>query len=319
MRRGIVDLPLHYGSSPRWLFEKMVRLSKEISKIIVYEFGQDEFLKRLSDPFWFQGFACVIGFDWHSSGTTTVTCGALKEALKTEDLGIYITGGKAQASRKTPQEIADLCEKINLSDKRTNQLIKASKLSAKVDNSCLQDGFQLYHHSFILTENGKWAVIQQGLNSENKYARRYHWLSEKVKSYINEPHAAVCCDISVKPLNMVANESENCRKCSVEIVKDFTQNTLLERFSMPKHHKIYLKKYNFLKSKRIMSNLRKAYETQPKNYEELISIKGLGAETIRALALISELVYGEKPSWKDPVKYSFAHGGKSVIKIKLMH
>jgi len=331
MKTGSVDLPLHSGTTPRWLFERMTELSREISKVIIYEFGRDEFLRRISDPFWFQGFACVIGFDWHSSGTTTVACGALKQALNNEDLGIVFLGGKGKASRNTPSEIKIFSEKFNLSEQKTNELIKASYLSAKVDNDCIQDNFEIYHHSFVLSEDGKWAVIQQGMNEENSYARRYHWLSENLKSFVNEPHTGICCDVKVHALNMVAEESENARKCSVDIAKEkdtkfyFTKQMTLfeESFKMQKHHEIYLKEYkNLMNSEKILKALNLAYELQPKNYEELISIKGLGAESIRALALISDLVYGEKPSWRDPVKYSFAHGGKDghpyKVKRKLM-
>lgn len=332
MKTGIVDLPLHYGTTPRWLFERMVNLSREISKVIIYEFGKDELLRRLSDPFWFQGFACVIGFDWHSSGTTTVASGALKQALESEDMGIKILGGKGSASKKVPDEIVKISDKYNYTDKKISELIKASKLSAKVDNSCLQDGFQLYHHVFILTEEGKWAVIQQGMNPENKMARRYHWLGENVKNFINDAETQeIICDVKVKPLNLIAKESAETRKCSVDIVKEKNfknlfanlfseQKTLfnIKKFTMPKHHEIYLKNYkNLMNPKKILKNLENAYEIQPKNYEELISIKGIGAETLRALALISDLIYNAKPSWNDPVKYSFAHGGKDGYPYKV--
>ncbi len=330
MKTGFVDLPLHPGTTPRWLFERMVNLSREISKVIIYEFGRDEFLRRLSDPFWFQGFACAIGFDWHSSGTTTVSCGALKQALNNEDIGIAFLGGKGNASRNTPAEIQNFSEKFNLSQQKTDEVIKASRLSAKVDNNCLQDNFEIYHHSFVLSEDGKWAVIQQGMNQETSYARRYHWLSENLREYesfVNEPHTGISCDVKVNPLNMVAEESKNARKCSVDLAKEKgtkfyfgKQTTLfeLENFKMPRHHEIYLNGYeNLMNSERIAKALNLAYESQPKNYEDLISIKGIGAGTIRALALLSDLVYGEKPSWKDPVKYSFAHGGKDGYPYKV--
>ncbi|MDI6730749.1 MAG: DUF763 domain-containing protein [Candidatus Altarchaeum sp.] len=330
MKTGFVDLPLHPGTTPRWLFERMTDLSREISKVIIYEFGKDEFLRRLSDPFWFQGFACAIGFDWHSSGTTTVSCGALKQALNDENIGIAFSGGKGKDSINTPSEIQKFSEKFNLSQQKTDELIKASRLSAKIDNDCLQDAFEIYHHSFVLSEDGKWAVIQQGMNAETMYARRYHWLSENLKNYesfVNEPHTGISCDVKVNPLNMVAEESSNARKCSVDLAKEkstkfyFIKQTTLfepENFALPKHHEIYLNSYeNLMKSERIAKALNFAYEFQPKNYEDLISIKGIGAGTVRALALLSDLVYGEKPSWKDPVKYSFAHGGKDGYPYKV--
>lgn len=333
MKTGIVDLPLHYGTTPRWLFERMVNLSLEIVKVVTYEFGKEELLKRLSDPFWFQGFACVIGFDWHSSGTTTVTCGALKQAFDKEDFGIKILGGKGEISKKVPDNIVKISDVFNFNEKKTSELIKASKLSAKVDNVCLQDGFQLYHHVFIVTENAKWAVIQQGMRPENKIARRYHWIGENVNSFIEDAEKAqnIVCDVKVKPLNLIAKESEETRKCSLDIVKErnfiniyknlfFEQKTLfnIEKFTMPKHHEIYLEDYkNLMDSKRILKNLEEIYEKQPKNYEELVSIKNVGPKTLRALALISDLIYGAKPSWKDPVKYSFAHGGKDGYPYKV--
>jgi len=330
MKTGFADLPLHPGTTPRWLFEQMVCLSREISKVIIDEFGRDEFLMRLSNPFWFQAFACAIGFDWHSSGTTTVSCGALKEAINKKDMGIAFLGGKGKSSRNTLSEIQTFSEKFGISDQKSNELMKASRLSAKVDNNCIQDGFEIYHHSFVLSEDGKWAVIQQGMNTNNLYARRYHWFSEDLKNhekFVDEPHTGIICDITLNPLNMVDEESRNARKCSVDLAKEkgtqsyFTGQLALfelEGFKLPRHHEIYLNEYkNLMNSKRIVNVINLAYESQPKDYEELISIKGVGAETIRALALLSDLVYGEKPSWRDPVKYSFAHGGKDGYPYKV--
>lgn len=299
MQTGFADLPLHSGHTPRWLFERMVKLSRAISEIIIFEFGKDEFLRRISDPFFFQSFSCALGFDWHSSGTTTTTMGALKTA-KLEDFGIAILGGKGKASRKTPEEIAKLGEKFSLPEKNLNGLKYASKISAKVDNACVQDNFQLYHHSFVVSEDGNWSVVQQGMNSETKYARRYHWLSEKISSFVIEPHAAICCDTRGKTLNMVAEENSDARKCSVDLVKDNPKN-LLKYLRMPEFHEIDLKNYK---------TLMNAYEMQPKNFEELIAIKGVGAKNIRALALLSNLIFGAEISWRDPAKFSFAHGGK---------
>jgi hypothetical protein len=308
----MADLPLHWGTSPKWLFDLMVKLSKTITEIIILEYGKDKFLEKISDPFWFQAFACTLGFDYHSSGCTTVTLGALKEA-NLKEFGIAVLGGKGKASRKTPQEIENLAEEFSFSDRKIEELKRASRLVAKVDNNALQDGFQLYHHSFIVTEEGKWAVIQQGMNLENRYARRYHWLSEKVKSFVNEPHLAVCCDVKGKPLNMVAEESEEARNCSVDLVKDNPihlkkylvpskeQKTIFKYLQMPAKHEIELKNF---------APLMEAYEKQPKNYEELLLVRGMGPKSVRALALISNLVFGAELSWRDPVKYSFAHGGK---------
>jgi len=312
LKTGIADLPLHWGIAPKWLFEKMVKLGKAITEIVVLEYGKDDFLRKISDPFWLQAFACVLGWDFHSSGCTTVTLGALKEA-NLKEFGIAVLGGKGKASRKTPQEIEALAEEFSFTDKKIEELKRASKLVAKVDNTALQDGFQLYHHSFIVTEEGKWAVIQQGMNPENKYARRYHWLSEKVKCFVNEPHLAICCDIKGKSLNMVAKESEETRKCSVDLINDNPihlkkylvfnkeQKTIFKYLQMSPTHEIELDNYKALEE---------AFEQQPKNYEELLQIKGIGPKTVRALALISNLVFGTEVSWRDPVCYSFAHGGK---------
>jgi hypothetical protein len=290
----------------------MKKLGRAISEIIIFEYGKDEFIRRISDPFFFQSFACVVGYDWHSSGTTTTLTGALKEA-NLKEFGIAVLGGKGKASRKTPQEIENLAEEFSFSDRKIEELKRASRLVAKVDNNALQDGFQLYHHSFIVTEEGKWAVIQQGMNLENRYARRYHWLSEKVKSFVNEPHLAICCDITGKPLNMVAEESEEARKCSVDLVKDNPihlkkylvpskeQKTIFKYLQMPPQHEIELKNFK---------PLMEAFEQQPKNYEELLLVKGIGPKSVRALALISNLVFGAEVSWREPICYSFAHGGK---------
>lgn len=323
MRTGTVDLPLHGGKAPRWLFARMVGLAEGITEAIVYEYGQDEFLRRLSDPYWFQALACVLGFDWHSSGTTTTTCGALKMAIKPEEHGIALAGGKGKTSRKTLSQIEESSQTFSLSSKVVEKLKYSSRIAAKVDNSCVQDGYQLYHHCFVFTEKGDWTVIQQGM--EESYARRYHWLSSNVTDYVNEPQSAICCDEKKnRTLNMVASESKETREVSVDLVKDNPDHlrryfrpakqhrlddflvTKKEDFGMPAHHPVLGMDLTPMGWK----TLKNAYELQPKNYEELISLKGMGPKTIRALALISELVYGTGPSWKDPVKYSFAHGGK---------
>jgi len=314
MLKGTTDLPLHYGTSPRWLFERMTKLAGAITEIIVNEYGKDKFLERLSEPYWFQSLACVLGFDWHSSGTTTVTMAALKEALQKSELAqeIIVVGGKGKTSRKTPEEIKKFGEILNINDKKISELIKVSKLAAKVDNAALQDGFQLYHHNLVFTDKGRWAIIQQGMNNETSYARRYHWLSKQELNFVNEPHAAIASDVIVKPLNMVAKEAEETRKCSIDIVNErplhlkqfLNKQTTLTSFSMPRVHFPRIKlKINF-------KALEKAYEIQPQNYEELLLVEGIGHSTIRALALISNLIYGSQLSWRDPCKYAFAHGGK---------
>ncbi len=319
MRTGAVSLPLHGGKAPIWLFKRMVKLARSITEMLIYEYGQDEFLRRVSDPYWFQAFSCVLGFDWHSSGTTTTTCGALKMALSPGECGIAVAGGKGAASRKTPVEIEKNGELFSLSSDKILRLKYSSKMAAKVDNSCIQDGYSLYHHCFFFTENGDWAVVQQGMNAD--YARRYHWLSDAVSTFIDEPHSGICCDRKeARVLDMTANESESARRVSLDLVKDNpvhlrryfrpARQRLLEdfenMFGLPSHHPVL----DIDMTERGMEVLKKAYELQPGNYEELIALNGMGLKKIMALALISDLVYGSRPSWRDPVKYSFTHGGK---------
>jgi len=321
MKTGTANLPLHPGKCPSRLFRRMKPMAGAIAEAIALEQGRDEFLRRISDPFWFQAFGCVLGFDWHSSGLTTTVCGALKEGLADRETGIAVCGGKGKTSVKTPQEIGNFGEDFSLRTADIERLVYSSRMSAKVDNTAVQDGYQLYHHMFIFTESGQWTVIQQGLNTENRYARRYHWLSDRLASFVNEPHKAICCDKEGgETLNMVSGESKDARKVSVDLVREGMERFLgpntLERFfrkqpqeklNMPGNHLI------LNMNKRNMETLRKAHEIQPDNYEELLSVRGMGPKTVRALALVSELVYGTKADWKDPVKFSFAHGGKDGI------
>jgi hypothetical protein len=322
-KTGVSDLPLHGGKCPPWLFARMKRLGGVISEIILDEYGHDEFLRRLSDPYFFQAFGCVLGFDWHSSGLTVTTLGALKEAVNSRELGIAVCGGKGRASRRTPDEIEGFADSLSLSTNKTEGLVYASRVSARVDNAALQDGYQLYHHCFIFTEKGKWAVVQQGMNPGNRYARRYHWLSSDVRSFVNEPHEGIACDRREEDvLNMVSKDSGKAREASVDIVKDNPnrlsklltgQSTLADfagqvrRLHMPKSH------YIISMDKRNLESLQRAHEIQPENYEALLGIEGIGPKSVRALALISELVYGKPASWQDPVKFSFSHGGKDGI------
>ncbi len=309
MRTGIAELPLHYGKAPRWLFEKMTKLSRAIIEAIVIENGTKEFLYRVSDPFWFQAFGSVLGFDWHSSGLTTTVCGAMKEGVKeiSKDLEIYFCGGKGSASRKTPTQIQKISEGLSINP---TKLIYASKISAKVDNTCVQDGYNLYHHMFIFTKEGNWCVIQQGMNPINRLARRYHWLSSNVKSYVCEPHTAVCCDKKHSCLNMVAQESESSRGIVTNISRNHPDKIVKETkkiLKMPTRHPVFKLDINLRYFHKI---LLKTYDHAPDDFETLITIKGVGPKTIRALALIGELLYAQTPSFRDPARYSFAHGGK---------
>jgi len=310
-KTGIANLPLHYGKAPPWLFEKMVALSKNIILWICMEEGNQSFLEKLSDPFWFQSLGCVLGFDWHSSGLTTTLCGAIKEALKDigDEVKIYVAGGKGKASRRTPDEIISLADKTGLNPE---PLVYASRISAKIDSVAVQDGYSIYHHSFIFIDSGGWCVVQQGMNTEKRMARRYHWLSSKITDFVNEPHSAVCCDERHPVLNMVAEESKDTRKVIEEIVKEKPESLekefkTIKELNLPSHHPIFKGDFDF---KRLSKIFQKIYEFKPGNFEKLLSIQGVGERTIRALALISDIVYGAKPSFRDPATYSFAHGGK---------
>ncbi len=309
MRTGIAELPLHHGKAPRWLFEKMAKLSKAIIEAIVIEYGNQEFLHRLSDPFWFQALGSVLGFDWHSSGITTTVCGAMKEGTKniSKDLGLFFCGGKGGTSRKTPIEIKRITERLSVNP---TELIYASKTSAKVDNTCVQDGYNLYHHMFIFTEDGNWAVVQQGMNPTHRSARRYHWLSASLISYVCEPHTAVCCNKRHPSLNMVAHKSEPSRTIVTDLAKEHPDKIVKETkkfLKMPVRHPVL--KFD-INPKYLRKILLRTYEQAPEDFENLIAIRGVGPKTIRALALIGELLYGKTPSFDDPARYSFAHGGK---------
>ncbi|MGB7054201.1 MAG: DUF763 domain-containing protein [bacterium] len=309
MRTGFAQLPLHHGRAPRWLFERMVKLARAIIEVMVVEQGSDEFLRRVSDPYWFQAFGSVLGFDWHSSGVTTTVCGAMKEGTKdiAQDLGLFFCGGKGGVSRKTPAQISAICETMSVDP---DGLIYASKTSAKVDNTCVQDGYNLYHHMFVFTKNGDWSVIQQGMNPDNHFARRYHWLSMNLQSYVNEPHAAICCDEKKDSLNMVAEESTASRDMVTEIAKERPEKIIKETekiLKMPSRHPVL--KLD-ISSKYFHKILLRTYGKAPGSFESLISIPGVGPKTLRALALIGELLYGASPSFRDPARYSFAHGGK---------
>jgi hypothetical protein len=289
----------------------MKKLAREITICIVDEWGVDEMLTRLSDPFWFQAFGCVLGFDWHSSGLTTTVCGALKEGIRglEDELGLFIAGGKGRTSRKTPSEIELHCEKLSI---EPHDLVYASRMSAKVDNTALQDGYQLYHHTFCFSKEGAWSVIQQGMNNDNHYARRYHWQSEGVDDFVCEPHQAICCDARGESLNLVAIESEESRQISTFLAKEkpatlISEVDKVDKLILPKRHDIKPLDINLKRFEKIMI---KTYERQPENFEALLGIAGVGPKTIRALTLVSELVYGAKPSFRDPARFSFSHGGK---------
>ena len=314
MKRYSCDLPLHSGRAPRWLFSRMVKLAREISVCMVGEYGPDEVLRRLTDPFWFQAFGCVLGFDWHSSGVTTTVCGALKQGLKDigHELGIYVAGGKGGRSRRAPEEIDRISMKAGTDGE---SLIYSSRMSAKVDSAALQDGFQVYQHTFFFTRTGLWAVVQQGMNDSTGMARRYHWLSHQGLDYVCEPHRAVCCNQRGKVLNMVARESDKIRHASASIASRKPEEVLNEvkRIHIADFPERHLIEANDIDPEKLKKVLLKTYEQGPGDFEELLAVRGVGPRTIRSLSLISELLYGSRASVRDPARFSFAHGGKDGI------
>ena len=311
MKTGVAHLPLHSGRAPSWLFQRMKSLSGEIVSALIDVGGAKEMLRRLSDPFWFQAFGCTLGFDWHSSGVTTTVCGALKEGIRgrEKELGFYAAGGKGRTSRKTPQEIEAFCEKGPVD---AAPLVYASRMSAKVDSAAVQDGYQIYHHCFFFTAEGSWAVVQQGMNEENRYARRYHWLGDEMEDFVCEPHRAVCCDLKGKGLNLVARESDRSREAITEISREepdwvVHEGKKVNQLFLPKAHPVPGEE---IRLERLEKIFIKIHEQAPVDFESLLGVPGVGPKTLRALSLISELIYGAKPSFKDPARFSFAHGGK---------
>ena len=313
MRTGTANLPLHYGRAPRWLFSRMRELARQITILMVDEFGTVGFMERLSDPFWFQALGALLGYDWHSSGLTTVTGAALKEGIHglEKDLGLFIAGGKGRASRRTPQEIVEWSPELQVDPA---ELVHASRMSAKVDSAALQDGYQIYHHLFVFDREGRWAVIQQGMNEETRYARRYHWLRglRPDFDFVEEPHSAICSEKRSTALNLVARESGGARETSTALAREKPERLAkelkrLQELSLPPRHHLLLRDIHPGHLERIFV---KTYEKQPTGFEELLGLEGVGPKTVRALALLAELAYGARIDWRDPARYSFAHGGK---------
>ncbi|RZA02539.1 MAG: DUF763 domain-containing protein [Sphingobacteriaceae bacterium] len=307
-RSGSADLPLHYGYVPQWLAERMAKLGLAVVETIIMDYGKDEVLRRLSDPFWFQSLGAVMGMDWHSSGITTSVMGALKRAVNphSRDLGIYICGGKGKYSKQTPDELIKISERIGLNG---TELVRCSKLSAKVDNTAVQDGFQLYTHNFIVSDTGKWSVIQQGMSDHSKTARRYHWHSENLTSFIDDPHTSIYGHNHGYILNMADKQAAPTRKGVMQIANESPDSMLKEvnKLLMPAHHDVREKDVDL---KRLGSILWLAHEKQPEDFEELLLLKGLGPRTLQSLTLVSEVIHGTPSRFKDPARFSFAHGGK---------
>jgi len=307
-KSGYADMPLHYGRVPQWLAVRMSRLGGAISEAIVMEYGRSALLGRLSDPFWFQSLGCVLGMDWHSSGITTSVMGALKGALnkRSAELGIYVCGGRGKYSLQTPAELAAIGERTGLD---TAGLVQASKLSAKVDNTAVQDGFQLYLHSFMLTCEGEWAVVQQGMNTGNRLARRYHWHSPSVQSFTETPHEGIYGLNQGTILNLTDKQAADAKAAMVAFVQEPPEKALkeLSHLVMPAHHDVRSKDVD---TKRLGTVLALAHEQGIADFESLLLLQGVGPRTLQSLALVSEVIHGAPVRFRDPARFSFAHGGK---------
>lgn len=337
---GIATFTLDTGQCPRWLFEKMVRCARQIVAILVAEFGPDEFVRRISDPVWFQSLGTVLAFDWNASGLTTVLCGALKEAIRGQemDLSLFICGGKGKASRKTPQEIMEWSGRLALPSGAGENLVYNSRMTAKVDNCLIQDGYQIYHHCLFFSRTGSWAVVQQGMNTADGTARRYHWFSGSVMDLVCEPHTGIVAQaVQGQILNMTARQSEACRQQSLDLVQQGYKPLIKDIRLVSKHIGPYsrtvkicshgqqmtfldLKPTEFLWHPVVLEDLTgSSYlekilamvcQARPTTYEQLLARQGVGPRTIKALALVAEVIYGARPSYQDPARYAFAHGGK---------
>ena len=307
-RSGSADLPLHYGYVPKWLAERMAKLGLAITESIITEYGKQELLRRLSNPFWFQSLGAVMGMDWHSSGITTSVMGALKRAINphAKELGIFICGGKGKLSKEAPKELLMVAERTGLDGQ---DLVRSSKLSAKVDNTAIQDGFQLYTHNFIVSDSGEWTVIQQGMRTGDKTARRYHWLSENIISFVEEPHTAICGVNQGEILNLTAKEASSTREGMMKITREKPELMLqeIQQLVLPSHHDIRSEDVDL---KRLGTVLWLAYDNHSENFEELLLLQGLGPRTLQSLTLVSEVIHGTPSRFKDPARFAFAHGGK---------
>ena len=307
-RSGSADLPLHYGHVPQWLAERMSKLGLAVVETIAAEFSPAEVVQKLSDPFWFQSLGAVMGMDWHSSGITTSVMGALKKSVNpiSKELGIYICGGKGKHSMQTPKELLLVGERTGLDG---HHLANSSRLAAKVDNTAIQDGFSLYMHSFIVSSSGEWAVIQQGMNPDSKTARRYHWHSQNLESFVDEPHTFIYGQNQGKILNLTDSRSTTARASTVSICAENPDKIIREisHLKMPEHHDVRIEDVNM---KRLGAMLWVAHENQPENFEQLLLLKGMGPRAIQSLALVSEVIYGAPSRFEDPARFSFAHGGK---------
>ncbi len=307
-RSGFADLPLHGGRVPEWLAQRMEKLGSAITESIVHHYGTAEFLARLSDPFWFQAFGAVMGMDWHSSGITTSVIGALKRGLQSrqKELGLYICGGRGKQSRKTPSELLALAEATGLNGQ---SLVQTSRLTARVDNNAIGDGFQIYLHSFVVTADGEWAVVQQGLNESSGLARRYHWHSANVRDFTCEPHTGIVGRNEGEILNLTDHRAKSAQSALLNIASTDPEKTLAEipRLTMPRHHDVRALDVDL---KRLGSVLAVSYERQLRDFASLLLMEKLGPRTLQTLALVAEVVHGAPSRFSDPARFSFALGGK---------
>lgn len=307
-RSGTADLPLHGGRVPQWLAERMAKLGTAITEAIVHDYGTSAFLSRLSDPFWFQALGAVMGMDWHSSGITTAVMGALKRGLgpRADELGIYICGGRGRFSRNTPQELRSIAERRGLNGE---SLVRTSRLTARVDNNAIGDGFQIYLHSFVATSNGEWAVVQQGLNDRSGMARRYHWHSATVRDFVAEPHNGIVGENQGMIMNLVDARAKPAQIALLDIAREKPETTLAaaRHLWLPSHHKVRAQNIDL---RRLGAVLAVAYERELHQFAELLLLESLGPRTLQALALVAEVVHGAPIRFSDPARFSFAHGGK---------
>lgn len=307
-RSGVADLPLHGGHVPKWLAERMTKLGTAITETIVHDYGTSAFLSRLSDPFWFQALGAVMGMDWHSSGITTSVMGALKRGLapRADELGLYVCGGRGRFSRNTPTELRLLGERRGFDGEA---LVRTSRLTARIDNNAIADGYQIYLHSFVLAANGEWAVVQQGLNDRNGMARRYHWHSAAVSDFVAEPHTGIVGENQGTIMNLVDAGARPAQQALLEVSHEKPIKTLsVARYlKLPSHHEVREKNVDL---KRLGAVLAVAYERDLHDFAELLLLDNLGPRTLQSLALVAEVVHGAPSRFADPARFSFAHGGK---------
>lgn len=307
-RSGIADLPLHVGRVPPWLAERMTKLGCAITETIVHHYGTSAFLTRLSDPFWFQAFGAVMGMDWHSSGITTSVMGALKRGLapRAHELGLYVCGGRGRFSRNTPNELRTLAEQRGFDG---DALVRTSRLTARIDNNAIADGFQIYLHSFVVTSTGEWAVVQQGLNDQNGLARRYHWHSASVRDFVVDPHTAIFGENQGTIMNLVDAKADRAQTALLEIANERPDKTITtaRHLRLPAHHEVRAKDVDL---KRLGAVLAVAYEKGLQDFTELLLLEKLGPRTLQSLSLMAEVVHGAPSRFNDPGRFSFAHGGK---------